>query len=271
MKEVIVTRQLKREFRMGEVVVHALRGIDLVVEQGDFVAITGARGSGKSTLMNLLGCLDWPTSGDYYLDGHHVTGMSRDKAARIRNERVGFVFPGLNLPTPPSALENLKLPLFYDRSSDIEDPRDVTAHALLRIGLSDRMASKRNQPSSGQQHRVAVAQALVNNPSIILADEPRANLDRRISIDVMALFQELNAQGTSIVVVTHEQDIAQYAKRVTEMRDGLIIRDDRIQHPRNAARDLGALKKESAGTLALREIGVSENVRRTWQARARSG
>ena len=248
MKNVIETKKLKKEFHMGEVVVNALRGIDLTIEEGDFVAIMGASGSGKSTLMNLLGCLDLPTSGDYYLDGKHVNVMGKDECANIRNEKIGFVFQGFNLLSRTSALENVELPLFYDKSGRIKDPRKAAIEALKRVGLGDRMDHEPNQLSGGQQQRVAIARALVNGPAIILADEPTGNLDSKTSIEVMALFQELNDQGITIIVVTHERDIALYTKRIVEVKDGLIRRNLRIAKPRRAAEDLLAAANEPTDT-----------------------
>jgi putative ABC transport system ATP-binding protein len=241
MKKVIETKQLKKEFRMGDVIVHALRGIDLVVEEGDFVAIMGASGSGKSTLMNLLGCLDQPTSGEYYLDGKLVNAMSRDEYANIRNQKIGFVFQGFNLLSRTSAVENVELPLVYDHTERIKDSHAAAMEALTRVGLGDRFDHEPSQLSGGQQQRVAIARALVNQPAMILADEPTGNLDSRTSVDVMALFQQLNEQGITVVLVTHEPDIALYTKRIVEVRDGLLIRDARIQNRKDAAADLKAL------------------------------
>lgn len=238
MKTVIETRQLKKDFKMGDVVVRALRGIDLIVEEADFVAIMGASGSGKSTLMNLLGCLDQPSSGDYCLDGKNVNTMSKDEHAHIRNEKIGFVFQGFNLLARTSAVENVELPLVYDQSLPAKDSRACAIAALTRVGLADRLDHEPGQLSGGQQQRVAIARALVNNPTLILADEPTGNLDTKTSIDLMSLFQQLNEQGITIVLVTHETDIAAYAKRIVQVRDGLIRRDVRILNRRNAAADL---------------------------------
>ena len=222
---------------MGDVAVHALRGIDLLVEEGEFLAIMGSSGSGKSTLMNVLGCLDVPTSGEYYLDGKSVGQMSRNEYADIRNQKIGFVFQGFNLLARTSALENVELPLFYDRTRRIRDPKKSAIEALERVGLGDRLRHEPNQLSGGEQQRVAIARALVNQPALILADEPTGNLDTRTSIDVMSVLQELNDQGITIILVTHERDLAHYAKRIVEMRDGHIRSDVRIESRGNAAKD----------------------------------
>ena len=253
MTPVIETRQLKKSFQMGEVTVHALNGIDLSVMAGEFVAIMGASGSGKSTLMNLLGCLDQPTSGEYYLDGKHVEEMSRDEYADIRNEKIGFVFQGFNLLPRTTALENVELPLFYDRHNRIPDPRQAAVGALRRVGLDDRMDHEPNQLSGGQQQRVAIARALVNRPAIVLADEPTGNLDSKTSIDIMALLQDLNAEGITVLLVTHEPDIAAYARRVVEMRDGRITRDHPVAHRRDARKDLA--KKHNGDGVSGHEAG----------------
>ncbi len=223
---------------MGDVAVHALRGIDLVVGKGEFLAVMGPSGSGKSTLMNLLGCLDVPTSGEYHLDGRPVNRMSRNEYADIRNEKIGFVFQGFNLLARTSALENVELPLFYDRHRRIRDPKKAATEALERVGLGDRMNHEPNQLSGGQQQRVAIARALVNQPAIVLADEPTGNLDTHTSMDVMTLFQELNDQGITIVLVTHETSISQYTKRIVEMRDGHIRKDTPVENRGNAKVDL---------------------------------
>ncbi len=238
MVPVIETRQLRKSFQMGEVTVHALNGIDLKVCAGEFVAIMGASGSGKSTLMNLLGCLDQPTSGEYYLDGKHVDAMSRDEYADIRNAKIGFVFQGFNLLPRTTALENVELPLFYDRQNRIADPQQAAIEAIRRVGLGDRMDHEPNQLSGGQQQRVAIARALVNRPSIVLADEPTGNLDSKTSIEIMALLQDLNEEGITVMLVTHEADIATYAKRIVEIRDGLILKDHPVAHRRDARKDL---------------------------------
>lgn len=238
---VIETRGITKDYRMGDVCVHALRGIDLAVGRGEMVAIMGASGSGKSTLMNVLGCLDQPTLGEYWLDGADVSKLSRDEYARIRNQRIGFVFQTYNLLARTSAVENVELPLFYDHDDRIPDPRGSSIKALERVGLAGRLEHVPSELSGGEQQRVALARALVNNPSLILADEPTGNLDSRTSIDVMSLFQELNDQGITIVLVTHEPEIAEYAKRIVVMRDGRIVSDRQVWDRRNAARDLAKM------------------------------
>jgi putative ABC transport system ATP-binding protein len=238
MSIVIETIDLTKTFRMGDVAVQALRGINLKVEKGEFLAIMGASGSGKSTLMNLLGCLDTATSGDYFLDGKSVGKMTKDEYADIRNQKIGFVFQGFNLLARTSAMENVELPLYYDRSRRIKDTRSAVLEALTRVGLADRIDHEPSQLSGGQQQRVAIARALVNQPAIILADEPTGNLDTRTSIDVMSVFQELNDQGITIILVTHEKDLAQYARRIVEVRDGLVRRDVQVEKRRNAKEDL---------------------------------
>jgi putative ABC transport system ATP-binding protein len=241
---VIRTIQMTKTFQMGEVAVHALRGIDLEVKTGEFVAVMGASGSGKSTLMNLLGCLDEPTTGEYYLDGKSVGKMSRNEYADIRNQKIGFVFQGFNLLARTTALENVELPLFYDRTRRIKNPGGAAKEALQRVGLGDRMDHEPNQMSGGEQQRVAIARALVNQPAILLADEPTGNLDTKTSIDIISVFQELNNQGITIILVTHEKDISQYAKRIVEMRDGHILRDYPVEKRRDAKTDLLNFKDE---------------------------
>jgi putative ABC transport system ATP-binding protein len=238
---VIRTSDLTRTYTMGRTEVRALRGVHLSVAPGEFVAVMGASGSGKSTLMNILGCLDVPTGGTYLLDGIQVDGLGRDELANIRNRKIGFVFQVFNLLPRTSALENVELPLLYDRSGRRVDTRDEALAALGRVGLADRVHHMPNELSGGQQQRVAIARALVTSPAMILADEPTGNLDTRTSLEVMALFQELNDQGVTILVVTHEHDIAEYARRVIELRDGLVVRDHPVQERRRAAADLEAL------------------------------
>lgn len=242
---VIRLDKVTRVYRMGTNEVHALRGVDLVVKTGEMIAVMGASGSGKSTLMNMLGCLDTPSAGSYTLDGVHVNGLGKDALADLRSRKLGFVFQGFNLLARTSALENVELPLLYDRSGRAQDMRVVATEALRRVGLGDRMDHMPSELSGGQQQRVAIARALVTQPSLLLADEPTGNLDSRTSVEIMALFQELNVQGITILIVTHEPDIAAYAERVVEMRDGRIIRDAATTRRRNAADDLRALLVET--------------------------
>jgi putative ABC transport system ATP-binding protein len=235
---VIETHGVTKVYAMGATEVPALRGVDLAVERGEFVAVMGASGSGKSTLMNILGCLDVPTEGTYDLDGERVNGLNRNQLADIRNRKIGFVFQGFNLLARTSALENVELPLLYDRSGRKVDSRREAVEALERVGLGDRSHHMPNELSGGQQQRVAIARALVTRPAILLADEPTGNLDTRTSIEVLALFQELNEQGITIVLVTHEHDISRYARRIVELRDGHVIRDVAVDERRDAAADL---------------------------------
>ncbi len=246
MTKVIETKGLTKTYLIGDIEVHALRGIDLVVDKGEFVAIMGASGSGKSTLMNVLGCLDQPTAGKYFLDGADISELTKNDYADIRNQKIGFVFQIFNLLPRTSALENVELPLIYDRTRRIHDPKRAAVEALERVGLLDRLDHQPSQLSGGQQQRVAIARALVNQPAIILADEPTGNLDTRTSIDVMTVFQELNRQGITIVLVTHEPDIAMYATRIVTMRDGMIRRDTPVQDRRNAEEDLAGFRGEEA-------------------------
>jgi putative ABC transport system ATP-binding protein len=243
MSTVIKLIGLTKVYHVGHVDVHALRGIDLEVNDGEFLAVMGSSGSGKSTLMNMLGCLDRPTSGDYFLDGRNVRDLQPNEYADIRNQKIGFVFQGFNLLSRTSALENVELPLLYDRTRRIDDPHTAAVEALKRVGLGDRTHHEPNQLSGGQQQRVAIARALVNHPSLILADEPTGNLDSRTSIDVMSVFQALNDQGITIVLVTHEADLSYYAKRVVEMRDGIIRKDRIVENRRLAADDLARLPR----------------------------
>jgi putative ABC transport system ATP-binding protein len=243
---VIRTRDLARVYATGRTAVRALRGADLVVEPGELVAIMGASGSGKSTLMNILGCLDTPTGGTYELDGVRVDGLTKNERADIRNRKIGFVFQGFNLLARTTALENVELPLLYDRTGRHLDTRRLAREALERVGLEDRLDHEPSELSGGQQQRVAIARALVTRPSLILADEPTGNLDSHTSVEVMALFQALNRQGITILLVTHEHDIARYAKRILEMRDGRIVRDEPVTNRHDAAADLTRLQTEEA-------------------------
>jgi putative ABC transport system ATP-binding protein len=245
---VIEARDLAKVYRMGRTEVAALHGVDLEVLPGEMVAIMGASGSGKSTLMNILGCLDRPTAGTYILDGRRVDGLDRNALADIRNRKIGFVFQVFNLLPRTSALENVEIPLLYDRSGRRLATRELAAAALRRVGLQERMAHEPSELSGGQQQRVAIARALVTGPSLLLADEPTGNLDSRTSLDVMALFQELNAGGATIILVTHEPDIAQYARRIVQLRDGRVVHDVPVRDRRDAARDAADLApRDTAG------------------------
>jgi putative ABC transport system ATP-binding protein len=235
---------VKKTYHMGDVDVHALRGVDLTVEAGEFIAVMGSSGSGKSTLMNIIGCLDRPTSGVYLLDGREVSRMSRDQLADIRNRTLGFVFQSFNLLTRTSAVENVELPLLYQGVATKERVRR-SKEALERVGLGKRMDHHPSQLSGGQQQRVAIARAIVGKPKVILADEPTGNLDSRTSVEVMALFQQLGRDGITVVLVTHESDIAEYAARVVVMRDGHITSDTR-QTARDAAAAVRELPAEEA-------------------------
>ena len=216
-------RQIEKVYRVGEIDIPALRGLSLDIAAGEFLAIMGASGSGKSTLLNLLGCLDGPTGGQYLLDGEEVSRLSPDELARIRNRKIGFVFQNFNLLARTTALENVELPLYYGAHLSSAQRRQRALALLNRLGLADRIHHHPGQLSGGQQQRVAIARALVNQPALILADEPTGNLGSRASAVIMALFQELNREGITLVMVTHENDIAAYAQRVIHMRDGEIV------------------------------------------------
>ena len=220
---------VSKVYQMGDVKVRALRGVSLRVSQGEFVAIMGASGSGKSTLMNIIGCLDRPSSGYYALEGHEVSHLTRDDLARFRNRTIGFVFQSFNLLSRTSALENVELPLIY-AGIPRRERHAKAAEALRRVGLGDRLDHHSNQLSGGQQQRVAIARALVSNPKLILGDEPTGNLDSRTSVEVMSLLQELGRSGITVLLVTHEADIARYASRVIMVKDGLVL-FDRRQEP----------------------------------------
>ena len=240
---IIEARGLERTFQMGTTSVHALRGVDLLVYPGEMVSIMGTSGSGKSTLMNILGCLDRPTSGSYRLEGVPVDGLSKDELADIRNQKLGFVFQGFNLLPRTSALENVELPLMYDRSGRDLDTRVMAAAALERVGLADRMDHDPAELSGGQQQRVAIARALVTEPALVLADEPTGNLDTATTLEIMTLFQELNADGVTLVIVTHEPEISSHTQRIVELRDGRVVRDVPVDGARDAHEDLRELRE----------------------------
>jgi len=241
-KAVIHVEKLRRTYSTGKTEVHALRGVDLTVSQGEMVAIMGASGSGKSTFMNIIGCLDRPTSGAYWLDGVQVNDLSKNELADIRNQKIGFVFQGFNLLARTSALANVELPLLYNHRVHLKDTRTPARQALERVGLGDRLDHEPSELSGGQQQRVAIARALVTSPSLVLADEPTGNLDSRTSVEVMSLFQQLNDQGITIIMVTHEPDIARFCRRIVEMRDGHILRDEPVRERHDASADLALLE-----------------------------
>jgi len=226
MKNVIDIKGITRNFQLGQETVKVLKGIDLIIEKGEYVAFMGPSGSGKSTLMNLLGCLDTPTSGSYILNGADVSTMTDDQLAEIRNKEIGFVFQTFNLLPRTTALDNVALPMIYAGKSKTER-NERAAEVLKNVGLADRMDHKPNQLSGGQRQRVAVGRALVNKPSIILADEPTGNLDSKTSVEIMNLFDEIHAAGNTVILVTHEEDIAEHAHRVIRLRDGVIEKDER--------------------------------------------
>jgi putative ABC transport system ATP-binding protein len=252
-QSVIHISGVKKIYTMGANKVFALRGVDLTVEPGEMIAVMGSSGSGKSTLMNILGCLDVPTEGGYVLDGTQVDGLSKNALADLRNQKLGFVFQGFNLLPRTSAIDNVELPLLYDRSGRKMDTRKLAAEALGRVGLGDRLDHQPSELSGGQQQRVAIARALVTSPKLLLADEPTGNLDSHMTVEVMALFQELNEQGITIVLVTHEPDVAAYARRIVEVRDGRIVRDHPVAGRRNAADDLQQLNAAGSDADAVLE------------------
>ena len=228
-----------KTYRTGEMEVHAVRGVSLEIRPGEFVALMGASGSGKSTLMNILGCLDRPTSGRYVLDGADVSGLDRDRLADIRNRKIGFVFQNFNLLSRTSARENVELPLVYSEqrltNAQLREKADLV---LGSVGLAGREDHHPSQLSGGQQQRVAIARALINDPEVVLADEPTGNLDSRTSIEIMGIFQQLNERGITIIMVTHEQDIANYAQRNVVMRDGVVLSDGAVTQRLNATREI---------------------------------
>jgi putative ABC transport system ATP-binding protein len=244
-KSLLVLDKITKVYRMGDVEVHALRGVTLRIDNGDFVAVMGSSGSGKSTLMNIIGCLDRPSSGKYLLDGREVSQLDRDTLAEIRNQTIGFVFQSFNLLARTSALENVELPLLYAGVGARERHKRAT-EALTKVGLGERMHHHPNQMSGGQQQRVAVARAIVTQPKIIVADEPTGNLDSRTSLEIMALFQELGRAGITILLVTHEADIAEFASRELHMRDGRLQSDER-----RPARDASAMLQPAPAAQAV--------------------
>jgi putative ABC transport system ATP-binding protein len=244
MAAVIEIENLVKDYTVGEMVVHVLKGISFEIERGDFVSIMGPSGSGKSTLMNILGCLDKPTSGTYMLDGISVGNLNRDQLAEIRNNKIGFVFQQFNLLARTSATENVELPMMYT-DAPARERHERAMKALLAVGLAGREEHQPSQLSGGQQQRVAIARSLVNDPSIILADEPTGALDSRTSIEIMAIFQRLNREkGITMIVVTHDPDVAAYSNRSIHFKDGRLQLDERLAHPREARKDLEQLPAE---------------------------
>lgn len=244
MKEIIRLEDIKRDFTVGGETVHALRGVTFTITEGEFVTVMGSSGSGKSTLLNILGCLDTPTSGDYYLDGVPVRTMDNNRRATLRNRKIGFVFQSYNLLPKTTAVENVELPLMYNPSCSARQRREKAVAALEAVGLGDRLMHKSNQMSGGQMQRVAIARALVNDPAVILADEATGNLDTRTSYEVLVLFQQLHAQGRTIIFVTHNPDIARYSSRNITLRDGRVTGDVRNHDILDAARTLASLPVE---------------------------
>ena len=241
---VIGVKNLVKTYVVGEVEVKALRGVNLEVQRGEFLAVNGPSGSGKSTFMHIVGCLDRPTSGQYFLDGQDVSRMSKDALANVRNKKIGFVFQGFNLLSRTSALDNVELPLLYGSGLKAAERHKRAMEVLTAVNLANRADHHPNQLSGGQQQRVAIARALINNPSILLADEPTGNLDTKTSIEVMGIFQRLNRdRGITVVLITHELDIAEYGTRVVTFRDGQVIADRAVQRRRNAEDELAALPK----------------------------
>ncbi|MSU48742.1 MAG: ABC transporter ATP-binding protein [Opitutus sp.] len=254
MVPVVQIKDIHKIYESGEIPVHAVRGVSLEIVKGEFVALMGASGSGKSTLMNLLGCLDRPTKGSYLLDGVDVSGLEKNELADIRNQKIGFVFQGFNLLARTTALENVELPMLYGRHRRLSgsEIRKRALHCLEIVGLSNRADHMPNQLSGGQQQRVAIARGLVNEPQVLLADEPTGNLDSRTSIEVMGVFQQLNEQGINIVMVTHELDIARFCKRNLILRDGVVVRDEPVANRSIAANELARLRsaEEAAKLIA---------------------
>ncbi len=247
MKPIIEAKTLSKDYVMGDLVVHALRTVDVTIYEGEFVAIMGPSGSGKSTFMNSIGCLDRPTAGEYWLSGQDVAGLSEDELASIRNKYIGFVFQTFNLLPRTSALKNVELPLIY--AGDRNRAEKAMA-ALKMVGLEQRANHRPNELSGGQQQRVAIARAIVNNPVLILGDEPTGNLDSRTAEEIMALFQDLNRMGKTVVIVTHEMDIANHCKRIIKFKDGRVISDEQIEKPIDAREMLEKMPDPDAVTIA---------------------
>jgi putative ABC transport system ATP-binding protein len=247
MAPVVKIEEIHKIYDSGEIPVHAVRGVSIEIYRGEFVALMGASGSGKSTLMNLLGCLDRPTRGRYLLDGIDVSQLDRNELADIRNQKIGFVFQGFNLLARTTALENTELPMMYGKQRhSSREMRQRALHSLEIVGLSDRADHFPNQLSGGQQQRVAIARALANDPEILLADEPTGNLDSKTSVEVMGVFQKLNEQGITIIMVTHELDIARYCKRNLILRDGRLVRDEPVPDRLSADMEMKRLKEAEA-------------------------
>jgi putative ABC transport system ATP-binding protein len=251
---VISVKDLTKVYKMGDYEVRALRGVSLDIEPGEFVSVIGPSGSGKSTFMHIAGCLDRPTAGQYLLDGRDVSKLSKDELARVRNQKIGFVFQGFNLLSRTSALDNVELPLLYNSKNGLRTKarHKRALEALDKVGLGDRHHHMPNQLSGGQQQRVAIARALINEPSIILADEPTGNLDTRTSVEVMGIFQRLNVeQKITVLLITHEADIAEYGTRIVRFRDGHIVADQPVAHRRNADDEMAALPPPESDEIAF--------------------
>lgn len=243
MEAIITLNDIKRDFFVGNEIVHALRGVSFSIFPGEFITIMGTSGSGKSTLLNLLGCLDTPTSGEYLLDGFSVRQMGKNERAVLRNKKIGFVFQSYNLLPKTTAIENVELPLMYNPLISARERQQKAIRALEAVGLSDRLYHKSNQMSGGQQQRVAIARALVNDPVIILADEATGNLDSRTSFEILVLFQELHAKGSTVIFVTHNPELSAYSSRTVVLKDGRVIEDRKNEHIASAKETLEAMPK----------------------------
>jgi putative ABC transport system ATP-binding protein len=239
----ISVKHLTKIYRSGDIEVNALSDVTVQINQGDFVAIMGASGSGKSTFMNIIGCLDKPTSGEYYMEGTNVFGLNKNQLAELRNQKIGFIFQSFNILSRTSALENVELPLLYNSKLSAKERKQKADEALRSVGLADKTGSMPNQLSGGQQQRVAIARALVNNPSVIMADEPTGNLDSKTSYEIMNIFQRLNQQGITIVMVTHEPDIAKFALSNILFKDGKIIANTQVTDRKDALKELQSIQQ----------------------------